>query len=317
MNPMPLLFYPTSSAFLDDESSFLEHVDVGLEGMINNTHFLTSPKDALDFIEKYGIASLNHTDGVRREENSEGVEECILSIQTQNLHQRMRDSKTSQAVLTAVVDYHMGDINGLACCERIKNPFVQKILLTAVADEQMAIEALNHGWIDQYVRKQDPQMLSKLAAAIRRAQRQGFSKLTQGLHFAITQTPEDTAIGDPIFENYFSELIESHQIVEYYLIENMGSFLLVDAHGKRSCLFTQTQAKAESNLRLLEDCDMDKKTMSGLGSFRKIICCPSSKSFVTPSGADCERYLFPAQKLEGRQTYYLAMTPDLIGHDND
>ncbi|MEI6807012.1 MAG: hypothetical protein WCK49_11025, partial [Myxococcaceae bacterium] len=223
----------------------------------------------------------------------------MVALWVQNLRHKMQDRHRSQVTTCVIVDYQMGYQNGLDWCQKIKNPLVQKILLTGVADEQVGIEALNNGWIHQYVRKQDPKMVEKLLAATQRAQLQSFSKLTEGLLFTITQCAEDSALLDPKFIN----------------IEAMGSFLMVDKYGKQSCLFVQTQAKADSGLDLMKDWIKDSQVKIDLRNNKKIICCPAPHNFVTPRGANYKPYLFPAHKLEGEQVYYLAITPNLFGNE--
>ena len=313
MNSLPLLYFPTTTVILDDEQSFLEHLEAGLDGETGETQFFNNPKEALSFIQKKGIASLNHEDWIQLEETEEESEKCVLSIQIQNLHNKIRDLSRFNQVSTIVVDYHMGDMNGVDFCKQITNPYVQKILLTGVADEQVGIEALNNGWINQYVRKQDADMLEKVIAAIKRAQRKCFSKLTQGLHFAITQQTEDTALADHCFADHFLEQIDLETISEFYLTEAMGCFLLVGQDSKQQYWFTQTRAKAESNLQLIEHWIESEKNKNDLENFEKIICCPAPQNFVTPESANYEPYLFSAQKVEGQQVYYCAITPNLIG----
>lgn len=313
MNTLPLLYFPTNTVILDDERSFLEHLEVGLDGDIGESQFFSNPEEALRFIEQNGISSLGQEDGIQFEEDDDKSEKCVLSIQIQNLHNRIRDQNRYNQVSTVVVDYQMGDMNGIEWCKQITNPFVQKILLTGAADEQIGIEALNHGWIDQYVRKQDANMLEKVITAIKRAQRKCFSKLTQGLHFAITQQTEDTALADNRFANYFFSQIDSKNVSEFYLTEAMGCFLLVGQDSKQHLWFTQTRSKAESNLQLVEHWIESEKIKNNLETFKQIICCPAPQNFVTPESANYEPYLFSAQRVEGQQTYYCAMTPNLIG----
>lgn len=313
MNPLPLLYFPTKTVILDDEQSFLEHLEVWLDGDIGETQFFTNPTTALQFIQQHGISSLNGEDWICQKEDEQESEQCVLSIQIQNLHKKMRDPNRFNQVSTVVVDYQMGGTNGLEWCQKITNPFVQKILLTGVADEQIAIEALNRGWIHQYVRKQDPNMLEKVVSAIKRAKRKCFSQLTTGLHFAITQEQQDTSLADIHFAEHFLKQVDSNEIAEFYLIESIGSFLLVDQNSKQQCFFTQTQAKADSNLQLLDGWIEDEATRNSLENFEQIICCPAPQNFVTPESVNYQPYLFPANRLEGQQLYYWAITPNLIG----
>ena len=47
MRQLPLLYYPTSIVILDDERSFLEHLDVVLDEEFNHVHLFEDPDIAL------------------------------------------------------------------------------------------------------------------------------------------------------------------------------------------------------------------------------------------------------------------------------
>ncbi|MEI6806894.1 MAG: response regulator, partial [Myxococcaceae bacterium] len=163
MNSLPLLYFPANTVVLDDDAGFVDHVEVALEDEVAQINSFTDPQKALDFVQLTGMNGFNHESWMQPEE--EASEEYTVSIQVQNLRHKMQDHNRSQVTTCAIVDYQMGHQNGLDWCQKIKNPLVQKILLTGVADEQVGIEALNNGWIHQYVRKQDPKMVEKLLAA--------------------------------------------------------------------------------------------------------------------------------------------------------
>lgn len=55
-----------------------------------------------------------------------------------------------------VCDYAMPQMDGIAFFERLADPHVRRILLTALCDERFAIRAFNRNQIHQFVHKADP-----------------------------------------------------------------------------------------------------------------------------------------------------------------
>jgi len=67
---------------------------------------------------------------------------------------------------TCVVDYAMGETNGLEVLQALPDWPGARILLTGHADEQLAVQAFNQGLIDQFIGKQAPDAMARLRAAL-------------------------------------------------------------------------------------------------------------------------------------------------------
>ena len=92
-------------------------------------------------------------------------------------------------------------------------------MLTSIVDESKAIEVLNEGLINTFIRKQSPNIMRQLSQALFQAQNRYFSQLSQIVQQVISFSPEDSALGDPAFIELFRRICQQFNIVEYYLTE--------------------------------------------------------------------------------------------------
>lgn len=65
-----------------------------------------------------------------------------------------------------VVDYAMGDTNGLDVLKSLPDWPGMRILLTGQADDRLAVQAFNQGLIDQFIGKHAPDAIARLRAAL-------------------------------------------------------------------------------------------------------------------------------------------------------
>lgn len=68
--------------------------------------------------------------------------------------------------LVLVTDYAMPAETGVSLCSRPEYSMLERVLLTGVADNQVAVNAFNAGAIDQYVQKHDANLLKSILNAV-------------------------------------------------------------------------------------------------------------------------------------------------------
>lgn len=238
-------FYPTMTVFVDDNPRTLRHLVKALKLENLPLETFSFPQEALTFLNQDTFRKEFVDELSRSEEDMEGDS---LTFTPRNLIQGLTCPKRYQQVSVLVVDYEMPGMRGLELCARLKNPALKKILLTGVADETVAIEAFNTGLIHQYIRKHDPDFLTKLKEAISKAQQDYFRELFHIPLEALRQRPESTALIDPAFITFFNELVKKHKIQEYYLMEGTGSFVMVGPDKKVFSLLTLEERHIEAFL---------------------------------------------------------------------
>lgn len=228
-------FYPTTTVLVDDDSYWLKSLVSALELGDKPHQTFYDPHHALDYLtqDRYRetfLKNLATTD--------EGLGGECLSFHPRSLVADLNTPKRFHQVSVLVVDYEMPGMKGGELCQRIPNPFVQKILLTGAADESIAVEAFNQGLIDCYIRKHDPKFLSLLQRALLQARQKYFQELFHIPLQTLIQRSESTALVEPVFIDFFNDLVKKHHIREAYLVESTGSFLMVGANKKLFSLIT-------------------------------------------------------------------------------
>jgi hypothetical protein len=202
-------------------------------------------------------------------------------------------------------------INGLDLCKSIQDPYIQKILLTGIADEQVAVQAFNDGIINQYLRKDDLHLVEKLESALDKAQENYFKLISAECQRLITMPKGESSILATIqFQDLMSEIIKKYDIVEYYIMDSVGSYLLVDKMARDYGLFIANEQEMTMTAKELE---LENPQLAKLVKNReKVFCYHRKSSDMLPHVSTWENYLYQANKLEGKDTYYWALVPGRV-----
>lgn len=234
-------YFPTTVVYVDDNPSFLGQVTTKRIRKNLPTQTFTSPNTFLEFLSKDRyLESFMNRIVIQSEHDVKYGEESLSIIFSQVLKEIYNKERYSQ-ISVVVVDYEMPAMKGTEVCKAISNPHIKKILLTGVADEEVAIKAFNEGLIDQYIRKHDPDYPEKLQAVIEAAQRSYFDDIFKTMLKGLEKSYYSTALLDPVFIDYFEKLLEQHQIREYYLVDALGTYFMIDHDNQYKCLITMVE----------------------------------------------------------------------------
>ena len=175
---IPSFSFPTTVFMIDDNVEFLKSIAIGLPSEAATYNFYSDPKKALELInEKY--TSNRFARGLVNLIDEEEFEHRTLDVNVRDLYRIMYNKSRFQQISTVVVDYNMPGMDGIEFCKSIKNPHIQKILLTSIVDERKAVEVLNEGLIHTFIRKQSPNVMQLLSQALSQAQQRYFLDLSR------------------------------------------------------------------------------------------------------------------------------------------
>ncbi|SBS38706.1 hypothetical protein MSP8887_03448 [Marinomonas spartinae] len=294
-------YHPTTVVFLDDHQPFLDSIPLALEA---NTLYQTfsDPKQAIEYINDHTqYHSLLKKDSLY--DSSYHYKFDTNSILDMTLdHQRFSEPSI------LITDYAMlgSDYNGLDVCQAIDNPYVKKILLTGVADEQVAIEALNNKVIDYYLKKSTQDILPQINELINRYQQAYFRDMTRVVREGLKLT--SPLIDDPAIVGYFFSLIEQENIVEYHLSTEFSpaslDFIMLDKEGKnhRLLLLNQDDIKAHKDVAI--DAEAPVELLKVFETLASLPLFPSFDGFYHPNlEANWKEYLYPCRKIHGENLY--------------
>jgi CheY-like chemotaxis protein len=216
------MFHPVSVVFLDDSADFLD----ALRGRFRDRElhrFFTRPREALDFMASRDrgvpvtrIAGADYSEVEKGGSNALGRD-------------ALDDATRFEEVAAVVVDYEMPEIDGLRFLASLGDAACTRILLTGAAGDREAVDAFNAGLIDFYLRKSDPGMPGKLAAALAEARKK---HCAQRGHISVHDI--GATYCDPRVVRLLDERVARGEIVEYYWRPDQNAVLMFDEVGQAS-----------------------------------------------------------------------------------
>lgn len=307
---IPIYSYPTTILFLDDNINYLKHLSLHLPRNCFSFRLYNNPAKALDYI----LTNHHTTNDPRdywRSADPVHLDSYVVEIDIPSLYHKCYNPDRFQALSTIVIDYDMPGINGIDFLKKIQFPGIQKILLTGEADAHVANEAFNKGLINQYLRKQDPNLEVLLADALLKSQTSYFNHLSFAVIDALSHRGNyHCALLEKEFEKFFYKTLTSYNILEYYLLDTVGSYLMITSTNEIIILHTQNEDQAESYYLDIKDLDPEYFTdeeKSSIKNTDKILCCRSFDKQQNPGPLLWKPYYRDAQKIQGSNKFYCSI----------
>lgn len=302
---IPICYFPGTVIFVDDSRDFLTNFTLQLDEMLAYKLF-SSPFEAVECLKSHK----NSFEGINQRCMSEYLESTAwpMTNQTVNvdlsaIHSEVYNSKRFQEATVVVVDYAMPGMNGLEFCREIKDMPVKKILLTGQADEAIAIQAFNEGLIDKFIRKNQSDVTSQINHSIEDLQINYYKEMSEMIiQMLALNSPH--FLNDPLFAKFFNRICRENQIVEYYLTENTGSFLLMNADAEPCSLIVKSEQDLKMYYELACDNNAPQTILEDLKLGRKIPYFWQANELEWNEWSSC---LFDAKKIEGEQIYYYGL----------
>lgn len=305
----PCCFYPTTTVFVDDDTAFLK-------GLVHNISqktpckAMTEPLKAIDYIKANQLKSAF----IRKLSNDdmEDMNDALLTnINVRSIRDLIFDKQRFDDVTVAIIDYAMPKLNGLMVCKELNIPPLKKAMLTGQADTNIAVQAFNDKLINRFYVK-DIAFLQGLAKEISQLQKEYFIGLTDAIisDAIYDRYPSMRCLKDKVFAQFFSDLCEKKKIVEYYLTDAEGSFILFDENAKPSYLSVKTAADLQYYYEIAFDApNVGSEVLNAIQNKTKVPYFLTEKNHETPP-KDWGPYLHKATCLEGDSNYYIAYIED-------
>ena len=304
---LPLFSFPTKVVLVDDDPDFLNDLEVFLDKDTASYLTFNSAKKGLDFLNDEATF-LSDSNYVLEDQDSYEWGKQSFFLNFDNIKNIALEPSRVDQLSIVIVDYNMPGMDGLELLKSINNSMVKKILLTGEADEATAIEAFNKGLIDKFIRKQDPDLISKVNDAISELQRAAFVDISSEIMPA-----KYLANNNPIYKNapkleaFFYDTLNAHNIVEFYLVDSQGSFLLIDKDRNTKGFFVRTEDQVRAfEEEILGEAEIDQTVINSILDRSKIVCYVPKKDKVIPENDELGKYLRSAHKFEGKQEPYYA-----------
>ena len=304
---IPLFYFPTNVILVDDDREFLNDLHVLLDGNIASYRLFNSPQKALNFLNQEASFLSDNNFFLENPESYEWGRQSF-SLNFENIKNIALDPKRFDQVCIVIVDYNMPGMDGIELLQKINHDGIKKILLTGEADEHTAIEAFNDGIIKKYIRKQDPNLISKIRSAILECQREAFCDITSELILSKSPLHDNPIIRrEPNLMTYFYQMLKEYNIVEFYLADNQGTLLLLDSKGNPSGFFVRT----EDQIRVFEEevlgeAEIPNDVKYAILNRDKLVCFLPQKGKCIPEDFELSKYVRSAKKISPRSNFYVA-----------
>lgn len=250
-----ICYFPTTVVVVDDDRG----LQTSIKRVLGNDNILikgyTDPGAALKFLnDEYDFPPLNEH---FLESDEAEMDRIATFSDLRAVDQKIYEPDRSGQIAVVVVDFAMPTKDGLQFCRELKRKDIRIILLTGEAGLDLAVKAFNDSLIHQFLLKDSANVYQSLLEAIQGQQRKYFEWQTE---LTLRNTQQTEAINgqlhDPVFVKFFSELCEKERVVEYYLLDSEGSFLLVTATGGVSILALKTDDILDSYWQMADSIEI-------------------------------------------------------------
>lgn len=307
MHNLPIFYYPTKIIFIDDDITCINKIVYNIEHLpfTFETHF--EPEKYLEYLNNSYKSNALLEKIINKDNSYFNPEEWGIMLKLHDLSNQIYNLKRFEEISCIVIDYNMPEMNGIDFCKNMKNTHIKKILLTGTAEQSIAIEAFNKGIIDVFISKADPLLYEKLEEYLKSLSYKYFTDLSNlALNVIRYNNSEESALFLPAFQKLFAEQIKKYNIIEYYLIESYGCFLMATLEGELYGFFIYPEEE-------LKDLFNEEVIALNWEEFfynnPKIICFYSSENDEFPSEyKKYSKYLEKAEKLEEGTNWYWAIT---------
>lgn len=302
MTVITCLSHPVSVLFVDDNESFLDTLahDLRAQGRLITC---AKPHKALEILKQ---SNEDVSDIIKQADDldSDSASRYQIDFHLNQIPQILYNPKRNQFIGVAVIDYDMPKMNGIKLAEQLSDSPVGKMILTMEGDEALAVEAFNDHSIDQYLFKSlDDKMYKDLVAAIEKLKQTYFKRLSQDIMGVLSKSFK-ALIKTPGFQAIFDQVCKDSSAVEYYLVDQHGSFLFLDKEVNPTWLVVQDNQTIDTIAAMLEASDVDQSIVNALKQREKILFLPSDEDYKRSQAL--QDNLFKATRLDEDHFYCVA-----------
>ena len=266
----PACLFPTTTIFLDDHEDFLASLLRSLRHEQAILKGFTCYKKAKHHLETIKSLSNWKNSWLKAAPSENNFENLSIEIQFSKILEVIFDPSRFDIVTTIVVDYQMPGINGLEFLREISETPAKKILLTGIADADIAIEAMEQGLIDSYLKKHDKHLTSKLKETIQKHRVAYFSHMTSIINDSLNIISTSESI-DKAYCQLIECLKNTHHATEYYLIDQNGSYTFINQDGYKLDLIIKSKQQLEAEFDEAKDHIKDIDTLGKLWNFELML----------------------------------------------
>lgn len=306
MHKIACCYHPVTVVFLDDEANFLEALTAHFPMPGVDISSFTDPAVA---ISKVLLKNQDVTLLSPHYQEAETPNECVMGIKISEIHQLIYQHARFKSVAVVVVDYNMPTMTGIKFCEQVKDVPILKIMLTAEQDKSIVIDAFNAGVINKFIPKHAKNLKQDLMVAIEQLKEEYFFMLSK-MCLDSLEPSVSKLLNQENFLKIFTQVMSQAKAVEYYLMDNQGSFLFLDAYGKPTWLFVKNEQEFQQDVEMLKGLEAPASLRGPVENREKMLIL-LSKEDHHKSVLEWDQYLFSATQLDEKHYYAIHSGPSV------
>lgn len=305
MNTILPFYWPTRAITLDDDAEFVSTISECVS-QSRKSEAYTNPDDALNtlniqefdftwYIKKLGISAFGEDD---------------FKINYNAIKQVLYDKSRYDLFSVLLVDYHMPKILGTEFCKKL-NPAqgMRNILLTGNVEYKDGVNYLNQKQIDCFMSKKDL-TFSSIKALVSNEEREFFKFHSRKLVDFLRSTKPSNPIFQLDYQEYFSQMLESNNIREYYMLNDLGWYLVIDNTGNKKILYLFDEEDIEEIEREALYMGVSKKICNKIRNKKSAICYYNPEDPGLPEKDDWDKYLHDIEPLTINGSKYFVSIVD-------
>jgi CheY-like chemotaxis protein len=302
------------TVLVDDSASFLRSLQFQLDPALPSIT-CDDPRRALDWIRQHSAEAVTPDAFISQNFDTYpgSPQRCNNVLDTSQIAHISGLPRRFMTPSVVVVDYSMPQMSGVEFCEALHDLPCKKILLTGVADENVAIAAFNRGLIDRYIKKSDDDALDRLSDDILSLQREYFITQSDPLRPLLNQQEYGFA-SDQSIARLLSELSGRYGIVEHYLYQDPPGFLLYDGNAKPRLLIIETEQGMNAHFEVARDNGAPPQLLAALRERSIVPNFSGLDGMYAPSlNKTWSTYCVPARVCRGDALYYWGISEATLG----
>ncbi len=309
---LPIFFRPSEIVFVDDNQSFLNNLALVLP---NTFHYKTFTNSVLglEYVKnKLTNKVENHSNDIVVVQDEDA---SSLEINLEAVYLQIFNPERFNFINLCITDYTMPDINGLEFCEAIRDYNCHKILLTGDASHDLAVKAFNQNTIQKFILKDSVDYTKAVVDAISEHRFLYFLHQSNLIinNMVSTNLHKLEFLYDDKFAEYFFEASQNIGIIEYYMLDTHGSYLMLDMKGNPTWYIVREANEMDNIIRSLEYEEAPPEIIAKIKDFSHIPFFFSDEDYQTLY-EDWDPYLQPVIKTLHSQDkiYYIS----IVNHEN-
>ena len=296
---LPIYAHPTVTVLVDDHSSFLQNLPV----QPHARRIFHRSDEALAWM----LERPQHARAPLRVNHD--LPACSVTVDVEGIFRICSQRGRFSVPSVLVVDFYMPRMNGLDFCRALQYLPCKKILLAGPAEERLAMEAMNDGLIDRYVRKQDADALLQLERQIGQLQLAWFLDQERVAHDLLAMHQYSFLQCRQVAE-VVRQLYQRHGFVEHYVFPQPNGILLIDGAGDAQLMVVETEAGMQAQYEIARDSGAPRTLLQALEQ-RQVLPFFNHMGrdgmYDKAIGGGWQRYCREPQVCWGEQTYYWAL----------